>query len=282
MNRIQIKHDVARRQRPRGHVGFDFTLIELLVVIAIIAILASLLLPALDKARGKARTIACIGNLRQQGLAVMLYIDDYDGHLPAVQNQQNWTIWLDMLDAAGYVKVPRVDSDTAPITTESSIFKCPEGATDTWSINSAAGVNNYVADTPEDIITYRPQRVNRVDCWYGVHCWLNPVSSTQLHDPTLQHYTRPTWSWRSGYLWPRLSYITQPSKKVHILDSNVIGNQRYPLNGSDYTASARHDGGKNTNILLHDGHVETVGFYDGIYRTTTKFMWQVTDYVGPH
>ena len=100
---------------------FRFTLIELLVAISIIAILASMLLPALRQTRMKAHSITCSGNLKQLLTASMMYSQDYDSYIePGLLDTGTFRSWLDLLQIYLGKNIENVSS-----LSDSPIAVCP-------------------------------------------------------------------------------------------------------------------------------------------------------------
>ena len=119
-------HRTSRTSRPSG-----FTLIELLVVIAIIAILASILFPVFARARENARRSSCASNLKQIGISLAQYTQDYDEKMPNIVQDTYWDIrfyWTGVVQP--YIK-------------STQVFDCPSNLTE---VPNAPVPTNYVGN----------------------------------------------------------------------------------------------------------------------------------------
>lgn len=226
--------------RWRNHRGF--TLIELLVVITIIAILASLLLPALAAAKERARVIGCISNLRQIGIAITSYSNDNEDALVAVElNVSNGAPyqegWPTLLVKGGYLDGEWTQT-FYELPTGRSVFRCPDGLPEVYSIPPGS------RDDPEGAKAW-PYASESAKGKKYIHCWYGINGSTGRPD-----------KWPFTRLPMDITGATEPNKHTGAAQERgmpVIYDGWWMHNGKDERINARHRKRTVSNLLFFDG-----------------------------
>jgi prepilin-type N-terminal cleavage/methylation domain-containing protein/prepilin-type processing-associated H-X9-DG protein len=195
-----------------------FTLIELLVVIAIIAILASMLLPSLQQAKGKARQIQCLNNIKQFSIHYLNYADDNDSFLPYVRNVGSTIRWFHLLAET----MDKEIDDYSP--GQLGIWQCPDNRVQEYAAGSG----------PSEIwLSYMPNGYDGLE---------NEGGQLQALGNKLSRFKYPT----------ELSLMMEGTY-YRVLPSRNDGANSVPTFGvgSQYV---RYPHGRGLNVLYSDGH----------------------------
>lgn len=143
--------------------GRSFTLIELLVVVAIIAILASLLMPSLGKARDASKKILCANNIKQVSCFNDMYIGDYNGYLPQSYSVPDNLFWWEYLYNAGYWNISRAASLDCPLLPHTSDYR-PYGGTwpEDWSTGKILSFPRYAVNVNFSVSHTTHNNINKI------------------------------------------------------------------------------------------------------------------------
>lgn len=227
-----------------------FTLIELLVVIAIIAILAAMLLPALSQARDRAKSIGCSSNLKQLGLGVVSYHNDYNGFYPVVNgdlsnpNASTKRWWVNAI--AAYVPVSGWADEGIgkPLYNPSNVWTCPSVRSQQIGWGNGYGVN---ADGP---IAYSVPGGGR---GYNRGDFMKRKNDMLVMADAMTH---------NNSAWPN------QNRTWIVIRAPIWASTDWTANGSAQLADAHMGGG---NITFPDGHVEWHKWIE-TYRNYTKYF----------